>query len=176
MLDWSLCLLNLIISLLVTAFYTILSPAEVLGSEAVAVTFANRCFGMFAFAIPSNFRFTLFHLIAEVQRSKKTFFQSLARFLFWFRVITRHANPVFVALSTFGAVNGILLTSSRLFYAGAVEGKNSIILYELLDSHKSHFLSLITKQARCRKFWPCKERCWLWWVINLCDDNLAVST
>lgn len=37
-----------------TAFYTILSPAEVLGSEAVAVTFANRCFGMFSFAIPSN--------------------------------------------------------------------------------------------------------------------------
>lgn len=27
---------------------------EVLGSEAVAVTFANRSFGMFAFAIPSN--------------------------------------------------------------------------------------------------------------------------
>lgn len=37
-----------------SAFYTILSPQEVLGSEAVAVTFANRTFGMFAFAIPSN--------------------------------------------------------------------------------------------------------------------------
>ncbi|CAO1435370.1 unnamed protein product [Diamesa serratosioi] len=69
------------------AFYTILSPMEVLGSEAVAVTFANRTFGIFAWTI-----------------------------------------PVFVAMSTFGAVNGILLTSSRLFYAGACEGQMPEIL------------------------------------------------
>lgn len=64
------------------AFYTTLSPIEVLGSEAVAVSFADKLFGPFAWCI-----------------------------------------PVFVALSTFGAVNGILLTSSRLFYAGAVNGQ-----------------------------------------------------
>ncbi|XP_014252466.1 large neutral amino acids transporter small subunit 2 isoform X2 [Cimex lectularius] len=69
------------------AFYTTLSPQEVLESEAVAVTYANRLFGMFAWTI-----------------------------------------PLFVAMSTFGAVNGILLTSSRLFYAGACEGQMPEIL------------------------------------------------
>ncbi|XP_043268511.1 Y+L amino acid transporter 2 isoform X2 [Venturia canescens] len=69
------------------AFYTTLSPVEVLGSGAVAVTYANQLFGVMAWTI-----------------------------------------PVFVALSTFGAVNGILLTSSRLFYAGACEGQMPEIL------------------------------------------------
>nr|XP_036224657.1 Y+L amino acid transporter 2 isoform X2 [Bactrocera oleae]XP_036224658.1 Y+L amino acid transporter 2 isoform X2 [Bactrocera oleae] len=69
------------------AFYTVLSPEEVLGSAAVAVTYAERAFGIFAWTV-----------------------------------------PVFVALSTFGAVNGILLTSSRLFYAGANEGQMPEIL------------------------------------------------
>ncbi|CAH1997380.1 unnamed protein product [Acanthoscelides obtectus] len=64
------------------AFYTTMSPDEMLGSKAVAVTFANHLFGPMAWTI-----------------------------------------PVFVALSTFGAVNGILLTSSRLFYAGACYGQ-----------------------------------------------------
>lgn len=64
------------------AFYTTLNISEVLGSEAVAVTFAERLYGYFAFLI-----------------------------------------PIFVAMSTFGSVNGILMTASRLFYSGACEGQ-----------------------------------------------------
>jgi len=82
------CILVTVVYVLTNvAFYTTLSVPEVLGSEAVAVTFAERMFGHFAFLI-----------------------------------------PIFVAMSTFGGVNGILLTSSRLFYAGAVEGQMPEIL------------------------------------------------
>lgn len=69
------------------AFYTTLGVPEVLGSEAVAVLFAERLYGPMAFII-----------------------------------------PVFVAMSTFGGVNGVLLTSSRLFYAGGHYGQMPEIL------------------------------------------------
>ena len=65
------------------AFYTSLSVPEVLGSEAVAVSFGSKLYGTYG----------------------------------------KWIIPVFVAMSTFGGVNGILMTSSRLFYAGANEGQ-----------------------------------------------------
>lgn len=36
------------------AFYTILTPEQVLGSSAVAVTFAEKSFGWFAWTIPGK--------------------------------------------------------------------------------------------------------------------------
>ncbi|RXG68245.1 Large neutral amino acids transporter small subunit 2, partial [Armadillidium vulgare] len=68
----SISLVTVVYVLANVSFYTTLSPAEVLGSEAVAVTFAERLYGSWAWII-----------------------------------------PFFVACSTFGAVNGVLLTSSR---------------------------------------------------------------
>merc|ERR1712012_1267804 len=85
------------------AFYTTLNVPEVLGSEAVAVTFAGRLYGQFAFLI-----------------------------------------PVAVALSTFGGVNGILLTSSRLFYAGACERQIKVnLIFPIIYVLCSIFVTLV---------------------------------
>jgi L-type amino acid transporter 8 len=50
----SLVLVTLVYVFVNVAFYTILSPMQVLGSEAVAVTFAEQCFGYFAWTIPGT--------------------------------------------------------------------------------------------------------------------------
>lgn len=89
------CILcTIVYTLTVVAFHSTLSVAEVLGAEAVAVTFADRLYGKFAFVV-----------------------------------------PIFVALSTFGGVNGILFTSSRLFYAGAEYNQMPQILSMIQYNH-----------------------------------------
>lgn len=47
------------------SFYTILSPTEVLGSSAVAVTFAEKAFGIFAWTIPGNFFYQINFTITD---------------------------------------------------------------------------------------------------------------
>jgi len=101
------CTLCLIIYVMtIISFHTTLSKAEVLGSEAVAVTFANRLYGGMAWIV-----------------------------------------PVFVACSTFGAVNGQLLTSSRLFFAGAREGQMPSILTNIHVNRSTPVPSVIVITA-----------------------------
>ncbi|KAL7069969.1 hypothetical protein ACQ4LE_011186 [Meloidogyne hapla] len=69
------------------ALYTVISPKEMLASDAVAVEFANKMYGPLAFTM-----------------------------------------PIFVACSTFGSANGVIFTSSRLFYVGAREEQMPIAL------------------------------------------------
>ncbi|RUS92228.1 hypothetical protein EGW08_000081, partial [Elysia chlorotica] len=69
------------------AYFTTVSPEEIMGGAAVAVMFSKRLFGV----------------------------------MWW-------CMPVFVSLSTFGGVNGILFTTSRLFYVGGREGHMPQIL------------------------------------------------
>ncbi|XP_033102960.1 Y+L amino acid transporter 2-like [Anneissia japonica] len=63
------------------AYFTVLTPQELMQSNAVAVTFGIKVMGKFALIM-----------------------------------------PIAVALSTLGSINGTLLTSSRLFFAGARDG------------------------------------------------------
>jgi L-type amino acid transporter 5 len=78
---------TLIYILVNMAYFSVLSPHEILESDAVAVTFASRVFGPLSLLI-----------------------------------------PFFVACSCVGSLNGIIFTSSRMFFAGARDG----LLPELL--------------------------------------------
>ncbi|XP_066290006.1 Y+L amino acid transporter 2-like [Branchiostoma lanceolatum] len=69
------------------AYYAVLTKAEVLGVDAVAVAFAHRTLGVMAWCI-----------------------------------------PVFVAMSTFGTLNGTVLQSSRMFFVGSREGHLPVLL------------------------------------------------
>lgn len=74
-------LVTVVYVLVNVAYLVVLSPSDILSSNAVAVAFGSEVLGPLKYSI-----------------------------------------PVFVALSTFGSLNGILFTSGRLFLAGAREG------------------------------------------------------
>uniref|UniRef100_A0A0N5C655 Large neutral amino acids transporter small subunit 1 n=1 Tax=Strongyloides papillosus TaxID=174720 RepID=A0A0N5C655_STREA len=84
------------------ALYAVISPDEMLLSPAVAIEYANKVFGPFAFTM-----------------------------------------PLFVACSTLGSANGVIFTSSRLFYVGAREGQMPIVLTMINKSTKTPIPAVI---------------------------------
>ena len=97
------CILVTVVYVLTNvAFYTTLSVPEVLASEAVAYVRISRTLNV-PCVVPNS-------LNLERPLLNDVFLQTFAERLYGkFAFII----PVFVALSTFGGVNGILLTSSR---------------------------------------------------------------
>ncbi|KAI6240344.1 Large neutral amino acids transporter small subunit 1 [Aphelenchoides fujianensis] len=69
------------------SFYAVLSPAEMLQSDAMALDFAQKIFGPLAFLM-----------------------------------------PLFVAIAVLGCANGLIFSTSRLFFAGAKEGQLPAVL------------------------------------------------
>jgi len=103
------CIICLVIYVLtIVSFHTTLSVSEVLGSEAVAITFSSRLYGKLAWIM-----------------------------------------SIFVACSTFGGVNGTLLTASRLFMAGAREGQMPRILTMIHVEKATPVPSIITLTSMC---------------------------
>ncbi|KAJ8041914.1 Large neutral amino acids transporter small subunit 1 [Holothuria leucospilota] len=84
------------------AYFVAMSPAELLASNAVAVTFGLNLLGVLAFIM-----------------------------------------PVSVALSTFGSVNGLLLTGSRLYFVGARMGQLPEAIAMINVQRKTPILSLV---------------------------------
>lgn len=78
---FSIILVTVVYVLCNVAYFTTVTPDEIVSASAVAVVFSKRLYGP----------------------------------MWWIM-------PVFVSLSTFGGVNGILFTTSRLTYVGAREG------------------------------------------------------
>nr|KAG5705755.1 hypothetical protein BaRGS_027414 [Batillaria attramentaria] len=83
----SIVLVTTVYTLTNIAYFTTVSPNEILSGAAVAVMFSKRLYS----------------------------------FMWWIM-------PIFVSLSTFGGVNGILFTTARLFYVGGREGHMPQIL------------------------------------------------
>ena len=107
----SVLIVSLVNTLANVAYFSTLSPSELLGSDAVALTYAEQVLGRFSVIIPLS-----------------------------------------VALSSFGSLNGCILSNSRKLFAGAREGHVPTIMAMIGIRHKTPLLCIITSSTAAIAF------------------------
>lgn len=107
-------LVTIVYVLVNIAYFTVVSPAEMLKNPAVAVVSVSTRAAVFP---QRNLECSLSISFFVSERSFP--FQTFANRMFGFMAWTM---SVFVSFSTFGGLNGVMFTISRLFFIGAHEG------------------------------------------------------
>lgn len=133
-------------TLTIVAFHTTLTIPEVMNAEAVAVTFAEKLYGNMAWIVPVFVAMSTFGECSvlglasgnKIDILKSKYSLDFARFM-KFVFISKLRN-----FRLPGGVNGILFTSSRLFFAGAEHNQMPRLLCMIQTGHLTPTPAVIT--------------------------------